>query len=355
MALQAAGDADLVALTLKDLGRGKWTDNSSAYRNTIALKKIINKRKTSMDSGYEVQWNRMVNTSNSARGVGFGAQDVVDITNNMGTPPSIPWRHVTWNWAWDFREPLMNNSPAKIVDLIKTRRIAAMGSAIEYFEYRLWRAAATAATDVDPYGIPNYLVKSATAATGANNNGFNGLAPGSDTTVAGINPTTDTRWRNYTDAYTVVSKDDLIRKWRRMAEYTNFKPLVDNTPTYETGEETEFYTNYAVSGTLVEILESQNENLGMDVAPYEGKAMFNRSKVNVVPELDNDTTNPVYQVPWSVMGCIGLTGAWMKETAIANVPGQHTLSATHTDVTLNIIMRDRRMGGVIATGVGMPA
>lgn len=355
MALQGSGDADLVTTTLRDLGRGKWTDNSSAYRNTIALKKIINKRKTNFDSGYEVQWNRMTGLSNSARGVGLGAQDIIDITTNMGTPPTAPWRHVTWNWAWDFREPLMNNSPAKIVDLIKTRRIAAMGSAIEYFEVRLWRAASTSATDVNIFGIPNYIVKSATAATIANNNGFNGLAPSGDTLVAGINPTTDTRWRNYTDAYTVVSKDDLIRKWRRMAEYTNFQPLVDNTPTYDDGEATEFYTNYAVSGTLVEILESQNENLGVDVAPYEGKAMFNRSPVNVVPELDNDTTNPVYQVPWSVMGAMGLSGAWMKETNILQVPGQHTMSATHTDCTLNLICRDRRQAGVISNGTTLPA
>lgn len=353
MALQAVNSPDMVATTLRELGRNKWTDNASAYRNTTALQKIINKRKTSIDSGYEVQWNRMTGTSNSARGVGLGAQDIVDITSQMGNC-SIPWRHVTWNWAWDYREPLMNNSPAKIVDLIKTRRIAAMGGAIEYFEYRLWRAPASD-DDVSIFGIPYYIVKSATAATIANNNGFNGLSPATSTNVAGVNPNTDTRWRNYSDAYTVVSKDDLIRKWRRMAEYTNFKPLVDNTPTYETGEATEFYTNYAVSGTLVEILESQNENLGVDVAPYEGKAMFNRSKVNVVPELDADTTNPVYQVPWGVMGAIGLSGAWMKETSIPQTPGQHTISVIHTDATLNIICRDRRQAGVISNGTTMPA
>jgi hypothetical protein len=353
MAFQAANDADLVTTTLRDLGRAKWTDNSTSYRRTIALKQIINKKKTNFDSGYEVQFNRMVGLSNAARSVGLGAVDIVDITTQMGTG-NCPWRHVTWNWAWDFREPLMNNSPAKIVDLIKTRRVAAMGSAIELFERMLWRAPAST-DDVSIFGIPYWVVKSNTSATLANNNGFNGLSPATSTNVGGINPNTDTRWRNYATQYTTVSKDDLIRKARRMAEYTDFRPIVDDVPDYDTGDKTEFYTNYAVSGTLIEILESQNENLGKDVAPYEGQATFLRTLINVVPELDADTTNPFYQINWGVMGAIGLKGAWMKETNVAQVPGQHTMSATHTDCTLNIICRDRRKCGVLATDTSMPA
>lgn len=353
MALQAANDTDLVTTTLRELGRAKWTDNSSAYRRTIALKMIINKRKTTFDSGYEVQFNRMVGLSNAARFVGLGAQDVVDITSQMGTG-SVPWRHVTWNWAWDFREPLMNNSAAKIVDLIKTRRIAAIGSMVELLERALWRVPA-ATDDTTVYGIPYWVVKSNTAATFANNNGFNGLAPSGYTTVAGINPTSDTRWRNYATQYTTVSKDDFVRKARRMAEYTGFEPITEGIPQYDTGDVTEYYTNYAVSGTLVEILESQNENLGMDIAPYEGKTMFNRTKVNVVPELDSDTTNPMYQLDFGVIGAMGLQGAWMKETSVPQVPGQHTMSATHTDCTLNTLCRDRRKCGVISTDTLMPA
>lgn len=353
MALQAANIADLVTTTLNELGRNRWTDNASAYRKTIAMRMIINKHKTNFDSGKEVQWNRMTALSNAARSVGMGAIDVIDITNQMQTL-SVPWRHITWNWAWDFREPLMNSNAAKIVDLIKTRRVAALGSAVELFERLCWRAPALT-NDVDFYGIPYYIVKSNTAATSANNNGFNGLAPSGWTTVAGVNPTTDSKWRNYATQYTIVSKDDFIRKARRMAEYTDFTPIVDGIPQYDTGDVVEYYTNYAVSGTLVEILESQNENLGMDLAPFEGKAMFNRTKVNVVPELDNDTTNPFYQVDFGVFGAIGLIGAWMKETNVAQVPGQHTMSATHTDCTLNIVCRDRRKNGVIATDTTMPA
>lgn len=353
MAVQASNIADLVTTTLSELGRLKFTDLMSDYQRTVALKRLMKKSKMTFDSGKTVSFNVITGTGGSARHVGLGAQDVVNITNNM-TTGDVPWRHTTWNWAWDFREPLMNNSPAKIVDLIQTRRIGEFGSAIVLFERTLWRVPATT-DDTGPYGIPYYVVKSNTAATFANNDGFNGTAPSGYTTVAGINPTTQTRWRNYATQYTAVTKDDFCRKVRRMLEKIDFTPLVDSIPEYNTGDDMGLYCNYAVKGTLVEILESQNENLGKDVAPYEKGVMFAGTPVEYVPELENDTTNPLYAINWGEMKTMGLKGAWMKETAIPNVPGQHTMSATHTDCTWNMLCRNRRRCGVVATDTTMPA
>jgi len=356
MAIQAANIQDLVTTTLKNLGRAKWTDNSSDLRRTTAMKMLVNKSKMDMiagEGGYEFQFNRSTGVGNTFRFVGLGAPDIVDITNHMGTG-TIPWRHMTWNWAYDYREPLFNSGASRIVELIKTRRIAATGAAIIGTETAMWRAPA-ATDDTSIYGIPYWIVKSNTAATFANNDGFNGLAPSGYTMVAGINPTTDTRWRNYATQYTNVSKDDFIRKARRMAEYTNFTPLVDNTPTYDQGDKCEYYTNYNLYGTLVEILESQNENLGIDIAPYEGKPTFNRTKINNIPELDRDTTNPFYQIPWGVFRMKGMSGSWMKETFIPNKSDQHTISIYHTDCTLNTLCYDRRQCGVLATDTTMPS
>jgi len=353
MAIQATNDADLVTSTLSELGRLKFTDLMSDYQRTVALKRLINKDKTTFDSGKSVSFNVMTGVGGSARFVGLGAIDVVDITSNL-TTGDVPWRHVTWNWAWDFREPLMNNSPAKIVDLIQTRRIGEFGSAIILFERYLWRVPATT-DDTSIYGIPYWVVKSNTAATLANNDGFNGTAPSGYTTVGGINPTTYPRWRNYATQYTIVSKDDLIRKMRRMAEKTDFMPLVDEVPEYNRGNDLGYYTNYAVKATMEEILESSNENLGVDVASMENKVLFRRVPVEYIPELEQDTTNPVYQLNWGEFGAMGLKGAWMKETAVPMVPGQHTMSATHTDCTLNMFTRNRRRHGVIATDTTLPA
>jgi hypothetical protein len=347
--IQATDIADLVTTTLKELGKMKFSDNMSSYQNTIAFKRLFKQKKTVFDSGQEMQFNRMTGVGSSFRFVGLGAQDVVNMTDNMGTG-KMPWTHMTWNWAFDFREPLMNSGASKIVDLLQTRRIGEMGSVIIGTERAFWRAPAVTDTTT-MVGLPYFIVKSNTAVT--TNDGFNGTVPSGYTTVANINPTTDLKWRNYATQYTSVTKDDLIRKMRRMAKYTDFMPLVDDVPQYDLGDDKAWYTNYAVEGTMVEILESQNDNLGTDVAPYEGSATFKRAKIMSVKELDLDTTNPVYSVDWSVLGIKALRGAWMKETVKSSLDGQHTVAATFTDCTCNLFCVDRRKLGVLATNTGV--
>ena len=350
---QAADIADLVTGTLRNLGPPAWTDNSSKYTRTLATKILIKKSKVEfLNNGYEVQFNRMTATSNSFRFVPMGAHDEVDITNQM-SQGTVPWRHASWNFALEFREPLMNRGRAEIFNLIKSRRIASMGSMIEGFERALWRVGGPSTNDIN--GVPYWIVKSNTTANVTNNDGLNGLTPAGYTTVGGFNPTTDDKWRNFATQYSIVSKDDFVRKARLMAENTGFEPLVEDTPTYDNGEKTLFYSNYNLVAALVEILESQNENLGMDIAPYEGKTMFMNTPVMIVPELRNDTTNPFYQIAWSEFFVKGLSGAWMKEFDVPIMPGQHTVSAKFYDTSLNTVCVDRRRQGVLATDTTMPA
>jgi hypothetical protein len=348
--LTPSGIGDLVTTTLSELGRAKFTDNMSDYQKTIALKRVFKKGKVTFDSGKSVSFNVIINHNDSARFVGLAAEDVVNANDVMITG-DVPWKNITWNWMMEFREPLMNSGNSQIVELIKTRRIAAMGSAVIKFEQSLWQAPAT--TDsTSPYGIPYWVVKSNTATTTAN--GFNGNVPSGYTTVGGINPTTYPRWKNYATQYTTVSKDDLVRKWRRAATYCNFMPLVDDIPVYNTGDDNQYLTNYSVLGTLEELLEAQNDNLGNDVASMDGKVLFRRIGVDWVPELDLDTTNPVYGINWGEFKVMGLRGAWMKELTQENYPGQHTVTATHTDCTFNMFCRNRRRNFVLATDTTLP-
>lgn len=345
-ALQASGIADLLTTSLNELGRLKFTDLMSDYQNTIALKRLMKKNKMTFDHGPLINFNAIVDHNNSARSVGLAAQDDVNINSVMITG-EVPWRHVTWNWAYEHREEVMNSGPAKIVDLIKTRRIAAMGSAILHFERRFWRFPASTNT-LDPYGLPYWVVKSATATS--TNEGFNGSAQSGYTTVGGINPSTYSRWKNYAGPYTEITKEDLIRAMRRAMVYTDFMPLVDEIPTYNTGDDYGIYTNYAVLAPFEEALEDQNDNLGNDLASKDGKVLFRRVPVVFVKELDSDTTNPVYGINWGEFKTIGLRGWWMKETVETRVAGQHTVGATHTDCSFNWMCRNRRRNWVLSEG-----
>ncbi len=349
--IQAGDIGDLVASTLPNLGRLKFTDLMSDYQNTIILKRLMKKNKMTFDSGRSVSFNVITNHNNSARFVGIGESDVSDIPNVM-TTGDVPWRWITWNWAMDGRLVSMNANPSKIVDVIQEQRMAAFGSAVVKFENAGWRAPAS--TDLkSPYGIPYWIVKSNTAVT--TNNGFNGLVPSGYTTVGGLNPTTFPRWANYAVQYTIVSKEDLIRKLRRMAYYTDFMPLVDDMPVYNTGDDYGWYTNYNVAGSMEEILESQNDDLGEDVASMDGKTIFRRKPITPVIELDLDTTNPVYSINWGEFKTMGLQGWWMKETHVEKKAGQHTVSEVHYDCGFNYFCRNRRRLGVAATDTTMPS
>ena len=351
--LQSSGIADLVAMTLPQLGKLKFTDLMSNYQNTIALKRIMKKKKMTFESGSAIDFNVIIDTNHSAKMVGIGEVDEVNIPNVM-TKGEVPWRHTTWNWAHDRRILAMNREPSRIVDLLQTQRIAAFGDAVILFEVQLWQVPAV--TDlVSAYGVPYYVVKNNTAATQANNNGFNGGAPSGYTTVANLNPTTLARWQNYSTQYTLLTKDDFVRKARRMLYYIDFMPLVDEVPTYDTGDDMGLYLNYATLASIEELLESQNDNLGDDVASMDGKAKLRRSDLTAVRQLDLDTTNPLYALNWGEFFAMGLRGEWMYETVIPVVPGQHTVSQTHTDCSWNMISRNRRRLGVIQTDVTMPA
>ncbi len=339
--LQATDIQDLVNLTIENKGKLKITDLMHDYQNTIALKRTMKKNKMSFDGGQKVQWTLLTDDNGSARFVGIGETDVVNVPN-VTTRGEVDWRHVTWNWAMDRRLIAMNSGSAnRIFDIIQSQRLAAMGSAIKLFEQRFWRAPASTDT-VNPYGLPYWVCKS-------NSEGFNGTVPSGFTVVGNVNPTTYTRWRNYTNQYTNVTKDDLITKLRKAMYKTDFEVLVEETPTYNTGDDYAIYTNYAVLATMESLAEAQNDNLGKDLASMDGKVLFRSVPIKAVTELDNDTTNPVYGVNWGEFKCMGLKGEWMNETPIPIEAGQHTVSSTHVDCTFNWFVRNRRRNFVLAT------
>jgi hypothetical protein len=240
----------------------------------------------------------------------------------------------------------MNREPARIVDLVKERRIAAMIAVVELMERNFWGPPVASDDGVTPWGINTWLVKAATQ-------GFTGLAPSGYTSI-GLNPTTYPRWRNYADQYTTVTKDDLVRKLRRAATFTDFKPPVEGIPTFNDGNQYAFYTNYAVMGALEEVLESQNDNLGTDIASMDGRVVFRRAPLEWVPYLEADTTNPVYGLNWGDFKTYVLSGWWGRETNVPVYPGQHTISAHFMDWTYQFIMKNRRGSFVIATGTTYP-
>lgn len=354
--LQAGNISDLVFATLKELGELRFTQLAQGLNRYVVMSRLMKKNKVQFYSaGYGIQWDVMTDDNGSARTVGLYATDQVNV-NNVLTQGNVDWRHITWNWAIDRREVAMNSSPRRIVELIKTRRIAAFMSAVKKFEALAWSCPASTNT-VDPYGVPYWIVKS-------NSEGFNGTTPiiGGYTTVGGIVPTaypvtvaglSGYKWANWTNQYTTITKDDLVVKWAKAADFTYFEQPVES-PTFDTGDDPMFATTYNVYSNMKYLLESQNEDLGYDIDAMDGRPVFRRTPIAWVPQLDDDSSDPVYGINWGEFHTAGLRQEWLRETQIPIQNNQHTVSSTHTDCSFQWVTRDRRRHFVIAKNTTTP-
>src|SRR5262245_10979560 len=272
--LTATGLNDLVATTLRNLGKPNFTEIATDLQDHTALPNLLTKNRVVFAGGLGIQWDVMVNHAASFSNVGLGASDNVNIIDTM-VQAQADWRNSTASYAIIGQEISMNQGEARIVDLIKERRLAALISLAEGMENNFWGPPVASTDSVTPWGVNTWVVKNASE-------GFNGGLPSGYTTI-GLSPTTFPRWNNYTFPYTAITRDDCIRKWRKAATLTKFKPAVQGIPSPNTGDTYGYYTTYGVIGPLEEALESQNDNLGNDVASKDGQTMFRRAPVMWVP------------------------------------------------------------------------
>lgn len=346
--MQAENVADLVADTLKNLGKPYFTDVSSQIQDHVAMHHLLQENRVVLESGTGIQFNVLVGQSNAARGVSLGQSDNTNQVDGM-IQASANWRHCQTSYSIIRQEMEMNREPARIVDFVKQQRLMGLISLAEYFESTWW-GAPVASDTINFYGLPYTVVKNATK-------GFTGGAPTGFTTKFGINPAfyPGPQWNNFAFPYTNVTRDDFIRGCREAATRTKFKPPVDGIPTPNTGDDYGLYTNYSVIQPLEEACESQNDNLGVDIAKYDGKVVFRHVPVMWVPWLDRDTTNPIYGINWGWMKIYILADEWMRETHVPMKAGQHTVSEHFIDCSLQPVSKSVRENFVGSNGTSMPA
>jgi len=334
---QVEAIADVLIAGQKELGRMKFTDIASKLRRYVAMPGLIKQEKVGFSDGHQIQFQIKVTQAGSARATAPYASDVVNVTDTLKSA-TVPWKHVTANYAFDEFEMMVVSGQSEILDLMKSRRYDCMLDLAELMETYFW-SLSTLNSD-NPWGVPNYIVKN-------NTTGFNGGHPTGYSDVAGVSRTTYTAWKNYTAQYAAISKTDLIRKWRRAARETKFKPSVDY-PSYNRGDHYGYYTNLDVVLESEELLEAQNDNLGPDIASMDGELLFRRIQVTDVPKLADDADDPIYGINWGVFHPIFHRKRFMREKGPTIVPGQHTVFATHVDLTYNIECRNCREQFVIA-------
>lgn len=340
MAYQLEDIADMVIASDRDRGRNKTTILAMDLQKYIALNELMVEHRVTLSGGTGYEWRLETNLGNSFRHCGI--YDVnVPASPNVFVQASERWRGSTVNCVWDEFEFTSNMGENQILDLIESRKRNANLQAAKGMEDTVWSKPVDSTDNTTPLGIPYWIVKN-------NTTGFNGGNPSGFTSgCGGVSSSTYTAWANYTAQYTNVTKADLIRKLRAALYKTDFTLPVE-APQFVRGNQYAMYTNYAVVSAVQEIQESQNQNLGRDVASMDnGTVILKQIPMIPVPKLEADTDNPVYGINWDSLKFAVPDGWWDKVKTFRS-PTQRNVIERHQDWKWNTICYDRRQNFVVA-------
>jgi len=341
MALSHTQIDDLVLMTQDHLiERGAFTGLQTDLVDFVGTREIWGERKTKFNGGRAWQHSLQMDHNHSARTVGMYENDGSSVHDTMQTA-EVGARHINAHYLYDMREPSFQQDGKAIVDLLVTKYTGMRMSFHELLESLLWSKPVDASDLLTPYGLAYWVVKNAAE-------GFNGGNPaGFPQGCGGLSSVEWPRWRNYTAQYSQVTKEDLIRKMRRAHRRTNFRsPVSHASPTFKMSNG--IYVGDAVISTCEEILESQNMNLGNDLASKDGRAVFKGTPLTYAPKLDLDSTDPIYMLDWKYM-TVGVMPGWENNLSKPYmVPGKHLVRRVDLDVSLNMICTDRRRQAVIS-------
>lgn len=336
---------DFIKDTLPDLGEPDFTDISSDLTRHVAMDELLQENHAEISSGSSIQYNVLVAQSDQARHVSLAEPDNVGIKDGMIQGTTV-WRMTETKYALVHQLVTMNTGKRQIVNWMKQQRLMSLISLAELLERTFWNP--PSATDLKtPFGLPYYVTKNATT-------GFTGGVLAGYSNVAGIDPAQWPRAQNYAVAYNTLTRDDFTRAIDQASYECDFRPTVPGIPSPNTGDKWGYYCGFPVYQAMKETLQNQNDNLGNDIDPKNGMAMFHGVDVTYVPFLNADTTNPFYGINWGWLKIAIARGEWMRETQIPHVANSHNVAANFIDMMWNLLCKNRRSNFVASMGATYP-
>lgn len=350
MPLSDADIADLANTTTAQFNRMRFTNIATTLQRYEFFTRLLKPGNAkSYKGGNTVEFRVLVRDNSASRMVGYHERDDVNIVDGFEVA-SIPWRHQTTNYSFERREILVNSGRSMIVRLMQARRIQGLISMALKCETQGWSKPASSSNKTDVFGVPYWVIKPTSGQQDFHSDS-NGDPSGFTAGAGGLAVSDYGQWGNYGWDYATISKDDLFRGMRKGCHLTNWESPV-NVPDFMRGrgQQYRFLTNIDVVTEAEEIGEGQNENLGRDLAPYAASDVymyasqltFRRFPIVYVPQLDSDTSDPVYGLDYSCFYPVFLAGDYLRESGVKPLYDRHNTFVNHIDLTWNIICFDRR-------------
>lgn len=354
-------NADLIDLTRTTLENLPDMEFETALNqaNYPAINEWFQSDKVQEDGGTSIVRNIMLDNSGNARHVRLYQRSSINVAD-VQTKITAPWVQIEGQWSIERREVLRNRGRAKFIDLVQSRRMDAMLAMADLLEQRAWLSPQNTSDDLNPRGITFYLSKiippngtGYDSAIDITTGGFVGRrvlfndATQSITDKAGINPTTQAKWRNYAAQKTGINSD-FIKSMSRAFYATKFVPPM-TVKELKSGPASK-YRIYMGLDDLTEygdLARKANENLGADLDKFHGVLAFNRVPILYAPNIDTDASRPVYGVNHSKFYPIVLEGDWMREDEPDRDPELHNVTTTFVDGSYQYFNTNVRESGFV--------
>lgn len=349
--------ADLIATTLPDLPDQEFEvgwDNQD-YEFT----RIYQNERMEIDGGTQIERKIMFDETGNARYRRLFDTDDPSVADVMKTI-TVPWTTIGTNYSWDKQEILRNKNNAKgFVNLMTVRRVDGLLSLANLIEDRAWKTPTNATDDLFPFGVPYYLNQlTKTQSDAGTVSGFAGQTivfqdASTATVAAGIDASTEAKWRNYAAIYTKID-NQLLKQARLGFMFTRFKaPIILNDPSKPVSAAKRWYTTFDAAADLMDLADQKDDNhkgkeaLGNLTMDDTGLVFLNRLPVIPIPQLNDDVNVPLYCIDFSKFRPVVHDGFWMDEGEPMTDRSQHTTFTVFLDGSHNNLCLNRRQAGFV--------
>ena len=355
MGVAMADHLDLLRTTLKDLPRDTfevaWTYQQYEFN------RLFDEKRLTVDGGTSVKRNVVLDHTGQAKFRQMFDTDTASVSH-VHKEIDVPWTQLSTQYSWDEVELLAQQNSAKgYISLIKTRINDSLWAWADLIEERGWQTPTSATDNLYPYGVPYYLNK---LTTGTTTGGFSGQTitygdASTGTTCAGIDASTEAKWRNYADTYTVVD-NSLLKKFRKAFRLTRFfPPRFINNPGKDAETDRAVYAPGDAYDALCDMLEKKDDRStpvdllgGVRVRINENGVPFvNGHPIAYIPYLDEDSHGAIYAVDWTKMRTVVQDGYWMEKKEPMPSTAQHTVLVVYVDGRCCILCLNRRTAGFV--------
>jgi len=263
------------------------------------------------------------------------------------------WVHAEAKMHYEAHEIDMNRAPAKLVDLIKERRIAAYMDIADEIEDRAWDTPQSTSDTRHPFGVPywiSYVDQNSTDYTG----GFNGTqviyGDGATSNVkGGINGSLseNERWANWCANITGMNMS-AIDTLRRAIRRVNFRPPMSVRDLYSgPASRLRLYSNQDYADEYERLVNAGPDDRNGDLNPFGGILTFKRIPWIAVPALDSNSYRPIYGLNHQHFFPYVLRNWWMKEDSPVRDRSQRHVMTVGIDCSYQFFCLNVRAGGFV--------